>query len=210
MQTCLSIVATLSNIGNTDKTDSTKYLSATDICALLQTLTRIFAVKVDMYWLWGGAVDMESWQHLLHRLTSSIRKYREYKADNILKEHGRVINDVKGYRHWVHRLQKGLEEMRHGTLTWVRQAFNFSKSVKVQYFTVWRMVMVVMVVMMAMVVAMMTLGISPADKNFSPEATAPQKKPNCLTMVLHHHHPNHQCRHHWYFNRYPECHYMNK
>ena len=40
-----------------------------------------------------------------------------------------------------------------------------------------------MTMMMKRMMGMMTLGaISPADKTFSPEATAPTKKPNCPTI----------------------------
>ena len=42
----------------------------------------------------------------------------------------------------------------------------------------------VMVMMMwVMMPTMMTLDIAPADKTFSPEATLPPKKPNCLKIV---------------------------
>ena len=42
---------------------------------------------------------------------------------------------------------------------------------------------VMMMMMWAMMPTMMTLDIAPADKTFSPEATLPPKKPNCLKIV---------------------------
>ena len=44
-------------------------------------------------------------------------------------------------------------------------------------------VMMMMMMMWAMMPTMMTLDIAPADKTFSPEATLPPKKPNCLKIV---------------------------
>ena len=74
----------------TDKTVSApKYLSTTDIWTLLQTNTE-YICWLGRYVLGvggeGGAVDMDSWQHLLHRCCcgsslTSMRKYRQYKRD---------------------------------------------------------------------------------------------------------------------------------